>query len=102
MRLSPRASKVIDRQDLKRIVRMFAYGAVVSRVLDYDPVTAYFSATPGGLAEMSVIALSLGIETAFVATHHVARFAIIVIGAAVVFRAARRWRNKEDPAPPAE
>jgi len=57
---------------------------------------------PGGLAEMSVIALSVGIETALVATHHVARVAMIVIGAPVVFRAARRWRNKEDPAPPAE
>ena len=47
---------------------------------------------PGGLAEMSLIAISLGVETAFVATHHVARIAMIVIGAPIVFRAKRRLR----------
>ena len=41
---------------------------------------------PGGLAGMSLIALALGIETAFVATHHVARIAMIVIAAPLVFR----------------
>ena len=40
---------------------------------------------PGGLAEMSLIALSLGIETAFVATHHVIRIGLIVVGAPLVF-----------------
>ena len=40
---------------------------------------------PGGLAEMSLIALSLGIETAFVATHHVVRIGLIVVGAPLVF-----------------
>ena len=40
----------------------------------------------GGLAEMSLIALALGIETAFVATHHVARIGMIVIAAPLVFR----------------
>ncbi len=35
---------------------------------------------------MSLIALALGIETAFVATHHVARIAMIVIAAPLIFR----------------
>ena len=65
------------------------------------PIVLAFA--PGGLAEMSVIALSLGIETAFVATHHVARIAMIVIGAPIVFRTARRLRRqKEGASPPAE
>jgi uncharacterized membrane protein AbrB (regulator of aidB expression) len=62
------------------------------------PIVLAFA--PGGLAEMSVIALSLGIETAFVATHHVARIAMIVIGAPIVFRTARRLRKQKEVAPP--
>ena len=42
--------------------------------------------SPGGLAEMSLIALALGVETAFVATHHVARIGMIVIAAPLIFR----------------
>jgi membrane AbrB-like protein len=48
------------------------------------PVVLAFS--PGGLAEMSLIALALGVETAFVATHHVARIGMIVIAAPLVFQ----------------
>jgi membrane AbrB-like protein len=53
--------------------------------------------SPGGLAEMSLIALSLGIETAFVATHHVARIAMIVIAAPLVFRTARKGKPPTSP-----
>ncbi|MFQ5545096.1 MAG: AbrB family transcriptional regulator [Acidiferrobacterales bacterium] len=53
--------------------------------MGFTPLTLAFA--PGGLAEMSLIAVSLGIETAFVATHHVARVAMIVIGAPLLCRA---------------
>lgn len=53
--------------------------------ISFQPIVLAFS--PGGLAEMSLIALSLGIETAFVATHHVSRIAMIVIAAPLVFKA---------------
>ena len=43
------------------------------------------------LASLYLIALALGIETAFVATHHVIRIGMIVIAAPLVFRAIRRW-----------
>ncbi|MDX2314885.1 MAG: AbrB family transcriptional regulator [Gammaproteobacteria bacterium] len=52
--------------------------------IPFAPVVLAFS--PGGLAEMSLIALALGVETAFVATHHVARIGMIVIFAPLVFR----------------
>jgi len=45
---------------------------------------------PGGLAEMSLVALALGVETAFVATHHVFRIGLIVVGAPMVLRLIRR------------
>jgi hypothetical protein len=51
---------------------------------------------PGGLAEMSLIALALGIEAAFVATHHIIRIALIVVVAPAVFRGLERRRKKRD------
>jgi membrane AbrB-like protein len=41
---------------------------------------------PGGLAEMSLIALALGIDTAFVASHHIFRIVLVVILAPTAFR----------------
>ena len=52
------------------------------------PLVLAFS--PGGLAEMSLVALSLGVEVAFVATHHVARILLIVLGAPLLFAWTRR------------
>ena len=51
--------------------------------IDWRPIVLAYA--PGGLAEMSLIALSLGIETAFVATHHVIRIGLIVMAAPLVF-----------------
>lgn len=53
--------------------------AVVLRALVGEPVTAVFLAfAPGGLAEMSLIALSLHMSVVFVTVHHVARIALAV------------------------
>ncbi len=52
---------------------------------------------PGGLAEMSLIALALGIEAAFVASHHIIRIAMIVIVAPAVFRGIDRRRRRDRP-----
>ena len=48
------------------------------------------SFAPGGLAEMSLIALALGIDAAFVSTHHIIRIIIVVIAAPIVFRLLKR------------
>jgi membrane AbrB-like protein len=47
---------------------------------------------PGGLAEMSLIALALSIDAAFVATHHILRIAMLVIAAPAYFR----WRRRRE------
>jgi len=62
----------------------FAYVLAPLSGIPFPAIVLAFS--PGGLAEMSLIALALGIETAFVATHHVARIVMIVIAAPLVFR----------------
>lgn len=41
---------------------------------------------PGGLAEMSLVALSLNVDAAFVATHHITRIILIVLFAPLVFK----------------
>jgi uncharacterized protein len=51
--------------------------------------------SPGGLAEMSLIALALGIDAAFVSTHHIVRIIIVVVAAPVTFRLLRRRQLKK-------
>ena len=56
------------------------------------PFTALILAfAPGGLAEMTLISLSLGIDTAFVSVHHFARMVFLVTIAPIAFRAAANW-----------
>lgn len=61
------------------------------------PVPALILAyAPGGLAEMSLVALALGVDPAFVSTHHIVRIVLIVILAPAAFTLLRRiapWRD---------
>ncbi|MBT7758307.1 MAG: AbrB family transcriptional regulator, partial [Rhodospirillaceae bacterium] len=49
---------------------------------------------PGGLAEMSLIALALDVDTAFVATMHLVRILLIVTLAPIFFR-AMGWKSNK-------
>ncbi|WP_235535281.1 AbrB family transcriptional regulator [Sphingomonas sp. Leaf339] len=51
-----------------------------------DPVLLVLAYSPGGLAEMSMVALSLALEPAFVIVHHLTRVVLVLIGAPLVFR----------------
>jgi membrane AbrB-like protein len=62
------------------------FALAVDAVTDLGLQPLILAYSPGGLAEMSLIALALGIETAFVATHHVFRIMLIVISAPLLFR----------------
>ena len=55
--------------------------------LAFAPLLLAFA--PGGLAEMSLVALALNVDTAFVATHHIARIIMVVILAPIIFRLIR-------------
>ena len=66
-----------------------AFALVLAPATGIDWRSIVLAYAPGGLAEMSLIALSLGIETAFVATHHVIRIALIVVGGPWVFARLR-------------
>ncbi|PJF09758.1 AbrB family transcriptional regulator [Pseudorhodobacter sp. MZDSW-24AT] len=69
-------------------VMTLAYGfAFVLHALVGESVAAVFLAfAPGGLAEMSLIALSLNISAIYVTTHHVLRIALAVLAAQIGVR----------------
>lgn len=70
------------------------FAAAVASVAG-DPVEAILLAySPGGLAEMSLVALSLDIEVAFVVCHHIARVFIVIAGASAAFGWAGRHRRR--------
>ena len=51
------------------------------------PLTTLILAfAPGGLAEMSLLAIALSYDAAFVALHHILRIAVIVTCAPLAFR----------------
>jgi hypothetical protein len=54
---------------------------------------------PGGLAEMSLVALALAIDSAFVASHHVLRIMMIVVIAPMLFRRCLARRAAPGPSP---
>ncbi len=49
---------------------------------------------PGGLAEMTLISLAMGIDTAFVSTHHLVRVLFMVTAAPLVFGLLRKRLGK--------
>ncbi|HET6467088.1 MAG TPA: AbrB family transcriptional regulator [Geminicoccaceae bacterium] len=65
---------------------------IVLHALTGQPLTLLLLAlVPGGLAEMSLIALALHVDPAFVATHHIVRIGLVVLLAMPLFRLYRRW-----------
>lgn len=72
----------------------FAYS--LEPVIDTSFAAIVLAFAPGGLAEMSLIALALGIDAAFVATLHIYRIILLVIVAPTLFRRlhARRERAR--------
>jgi membrane AbrB-like protein len=63
-----------------------AFALIVSSITGDRFIGSVLAYSPGGVAEMSLIALSLGIEVPFVVFHHIVRVLIVVAGSAAVFR----------------
>ena len=55
--------------------------------LDFEACLLAFS--PGGVAEMSLVALALGVDAAFVSSHHIVRIFFVVVVAPSSFRLAK-------------
>jgi len=64
----------------------FAWAACAAHVTGLDMRLLALAYSPGGLAEMSVVALSLSLEPSVVIIHHLARVVLVLIGAPLAFR----------------
>lgn len=66
----------------------FLFAWLVARMGAQPVIPLVLSYSPGGFAEMGLIAIALGIDTAFVATHHLARIVLVGFGGAIFFKIA--------------
>jgi len=64
--------------------------AVLNEMTDLPVAALVLAYAPGGLAEMSLVALALSIDIAFVATHHAFRLFIVLLLAPPAFRWLKR------------
>ncbi len=69
------------------------FAMALAQVTGLPVVALVLAFSPGGLAEMSLIAIAIGADAAFVATHHVVRIFMIVVIAPLAFRLMRRERG---------
>jgi uncharacterized protein len=72
------------------VALLFALG--FAGLFGQDPSQVILAYAPGGLAEMSLIALAMDADLAYVATHHIVRIVLIIALAPLVFRLMRRAR----------
>lgn len=73
---------------------VFAYGVDSLTHSNWSALVLAYS--PGGLAEMSMVALSLNMEVAFVVAHHIARVVFITVGASFAFSLWSRLKLRVD------
>ena len=72
------------------IASAVAAGLIMEQITGIPWYMLVLAYAPGGLAEMSLVALGIGQDIAFVATHHLFRISIVVILAPLAFRLMRR------------
>lgn len=76
------------------ITALFAWGA--SRLSDYGFVPLLLAYAPGGLPEMSLVAIALHIEVAFVAFHHIVRLFMVMGGAPLAYAFVGRVQQAKE------
>jgi hypothetical protein len=79
------------------LVTAMVAAVVIERLTGLPFQALVLALAPGGLAEMSLISLTMGIDTAFVSTHHLVRICLLVVVAPMIFR----MMIKVKKAPPA-
>jgi membrane AbrB-like protein len=73
---------------------VFSYG--IHSVTGFKSEALLLSLSPGGLVEMTLIALALGIDVAFITIHHLVRIVLAVVVAPLSFKYLdRQWKRLE-------
>ena len=76
------------------VVTTLAFALAIAQVTGLSLEALVLAFAPGGLAEMSLIAIAVGADSAFVATHHIIRVILIVGVAPALFRAMQKARER--------
>ena len=76
-----------------------AFGAALHALTGYSLTLLLLAFIPGGLTEMSLIALAMGVDPAFVVTHHSVRVFLVVLIALPAFAWLKRARRLGTAAP---
>jgi hypothetical protein len=78
------------------MITLSGIGAIIlGPIVGINPMALLLALAPGGVTEMSLMALALDQDIAFVTTHHIVRIALIVMIGPVVFAALEKWRRKK-------
>lgn len=74
------------------IIVMTVVAAIgISHLTGFDSTSVLLAYAPGGQTELNILAYILGLDVAYTAIHHLARVAIVIFGAQIVF--AVTWRD---------
>ena len=68
------------------VVSALAFAEVLYMTTGRDLAQAFLAFSPGGLTEMSLLALALGQEVAYVASAHIARIVLVIFCTPIAFR----------------
>lgn len=66
------------------------FTVIAAQIIDLPMPALLLSFSPGGVAEMSLVALALNVDTAMVAAHHLFRIFFVVLMAPIAFRLWKR------------
>ncbi len=68
-----------------------AFVGLVFIFAEADPVAALLAFSPGGQAEMNLIAFAMDIDVTYVALHHLIRMVLVIVGAQLIFKLIKRF-----------
>lgn len=87
--IEPRTILALLRLSFGATVLMLAWTGLfafaVSKLTGFSATTVLLAYSPGGLAEMSLIAIALNAEVALVAAHHIVRIVLVMVMASPIF-----------------
>jgi membrane AbrB-like protein len=66
------------------------FSALIAAITDISMREAFLGYSPGGIAEMGLLALALGGDIAFIAANHVGRITLVITAAPIAFKILNR------------
>lgn len=93
LRTSSRTLVVATGVTMLMLVLSVMSALLLGPLINVPPLALLLALAPGGVTEMSLIALAMNQDIAFVTTHHIVRIALVIMIGPAVFATVRRWRR---------